>query len=277
MRLVGLKPFLTDGQFKFPTDIYIGSIKIDNQKPNFATGKIAVKPDQEVCFFTVMPLRNQPGFLDKFAVNDLTGLAAIFDSVDSILSRVKKWHRLKDLYFFNPLLKAMPDQDESLDETKMSDQDLPKIDKLSGLRALGLCYPVTGPGILKMLAPHRVQSLWLKRIDNLAPLLAALPDYDNLEELALIHQDLRDSQLQSLTKMPNLKTLKILRSYLTPASSKYFQKMPRLRSLILDHRDWSAGQREAFKKALPDCNVSFERVTETYYWYLLKSYSALED
>jgi serine/threonine protein kinase len=267
--------FMVGGAFHFPTDIFIGSISIDGQTPQLATRAIKCPAQKSAFLYLITATKGCPQLLDKFGPNDLTGLAMVFDNPKEAIDRVRKWPRLKDLYFFNPLLKAMPNVSEPWDEAKINDQDLPAINRFTGLRSLGLCSPVTGQAILDMPLLKKLEGLTLKRINDFQPLFQALPKLDNLKELGLIHQNTTDVQLETIGRMKNLERLTIKRSSLTPDSHKYFKKMQRLKFLCLDRNDWTQVQKDDLKKLMPNCRIIYETVVDPTYWPMVAKPSKL--
>ncbi|MBU6453815.1 MAG: serine/threonine protein kinase [Cyanobacteria bacterium REEB67] len=258
--------FRRDGYFHFLPNVSLGSISIGDKKPVSAKGNIEAPLGVGAFLYLITPTRGFPLFLHKFGPDDLTGLAIVTDSPSVVLKEIRSWHHLSEIDFFNPLLKAMPDATEYWDESKIADSDLPQIDKLNGIKILGLCKPVSGSAILHMTLLNRLEGLNLKEIKDFEPLLQELPKYDNLKELTLIHQETKNEQLEYLSKMKNLEKLTIKRGFLTLNSLSYFQKMPALKYLRLDRNDWNAEEKANFQKGLPKVEVTYEPVAESTYW-----------
>ena len=253
--------------FSFPKNICIGILKIDQQPPMSVWGEKSVSKNCRLGFYTRHPSADFPALLDKFRNDDLNALEAVFHKPEQVVEKVKKWTRLDELLFFNSLMKAPP-QNESHEESPVSDKLLPEIDKLTRLKSLGLCGElVTGTNIAKMSLLRSLHSIKLKGIKNAEPLLKALPHYPNIEEVWLIEQGTDNHQLELLTHMKNLKTLRIRRSALNPDSLAVFARMKNLKHLVLDKNNWSAEEKERFKRQLPDCQ--FEPVIDIHYWLAL--------
>jgi hypothetical protein len=254
--------------FAFPTDIVLGFISFDAAKPVGATGVVPAPAKQRACFYLSWAARHFPYVLNKFGPADLTGLQVACSSSLSVIDIVKKWSNLKELCFFNVLLKAMPGF-EMTDESDIKDSDLPALEQLTGLRSLGLCgTEVTGPAILAMPMLKKLETIKLKRVKNIGPLIEDLPALDNIKEVWLIGEDTTDAQIEVLTNMKNLTTLKIMRSKLTPASFKYFREMSNLKHLTLDKNNWTESEKSKFARGTNGWTCRFEPLMDTTYWPL---------
>jgi serine/threonine protein kinase len=258
------------GAFYFPKDIYLGAIQIDNGPIQFAVGKIVVgeakagERQKDVHFYVNGHTEKDPQLLRGFGPDDLTGLSLKTDYPIKVVEIVRRWHRLKDLCFFNSLIKALPRYEGRYEESLVSDSFLPILNSFEGLRSLGLCgHDVSGGEIVKMSLLKKLRSIKVKSISDVYSLLRALPDFDNIEEVWLLSVDLKDKDLEPLTRMKNLKSLRITRCQLTPASLSYFQRMPKLRKLMLD-RNWTDGEKQRFRRAIHGCE--FEPVFDRRYW-----------
>lgn len=250
--------------FAFPTDMIGGFIKVDNEPIVQAVDLIGCNKDSKVCFYFLHPQRKHTNVIDNFGPNDLTGVEGMFSEPIEVIDKLKTWRRLEEFSFFNSLIKAMPGH-EDWDEGPMNNQTLVYLEQLRGLKSLGVCGPkVSGKFVAKMPLLKRLTTLKVKRISDIDDLLVELPKFPKIKELWLVTQDLKNKQLEMLTKMPNLETLRIRRSRLTPDSLSIFKRMPHLKQLIIDKNAWSAAEKARFKKALPDCQ--FEPVAETTYW-----------
>ncbi len=268
----GAPPPITkvQGAFYFPKDIYLGAIQIDNGPIQFAVGKIVVGEakaggrQKDVHFYVNGHTEKDPQLLKGFGPDDLTGLSLKTDYPMKVVEIVRRWHRLKDLCFFNSLIKALPRYEGRYEESLVSDSFLPVLNSFDGLRSLGLCgHDVSGSAIVNQPLLKKLKSIKVKRISDVYSLLRALPGFDNIEEVWLLSVDLKDKDLEPLTRMKNLKSLRITRCQLTPASLSYFQRMPKLRKLMLD-RNWTDGEKQRFRRAIPGCE--FEPVFDRRYW-----------
>ncbi len=249
--------------FYFPTNFYLCALKIGVGKPFAASGVTPVASGQEICLYLFQPTDNHPQLLDRFGPDDFTGIEMRMREPREAIKRLVKWHRLKDLCFFNSLVKSLPNFEAKFDESPISDSDLPLL-KPFRLRTLGLCgQNVSGAAILKMPMLSKLESLKVKRISGVETLVKALPGYANIKQVWLLSQGTTDANLEPLTRMKNLQSLCIRRSQLTPDSVRYFKKMPALKHLILD-RPWSKEEKAAFKKAIPFCQ--FETVLDRQFW-----------
>ena len=258
-------PNAPDG-FSFPPDITVGIIKIGQHEPVSAYGNMPAEKTDEVHFYTRYASHDYPEILDKFGSKDLTGLDVIFTKPEKVIEKIKDWKRLEDLSFFNSIIKALHNDRE---ESPVTDQQLPMLDKFTHLKSLGLCGPlVSGSAIAKMSLLKSLTAIKLRRIKDIEPLLKALADRDNIKEVWLVAQDTDNKQLELLTKMKNLQTLRIRRSKLSPDSLAIFSRMPALKHLILDRNIWSSKDKERFKKKIRDCQ--FEPLIDTRYWELFK-------
>lgn len=265
--------------FTFPQDLYLGLIKIDDQQPKFAAGDIQVKPGSKVVFYTRYATRHYPDMLEGFGPNDLTGLEMVYhfdvctgpatvdhkrNSVTETLKIVQKWKRLEELSLFNSIVKSVPGHEEH-DESSLYPAALPVIDHMKSLKSLGLCSPlISGDMVARMSILNTLNTIKLKRIKNIEPLLYRLASSNNIKEVWLIGENTDDAQLRILTRMQNLETLHIRWSKLTPNSLGIFQQMKSLKHLVLDKNNWSDEDKSRFKENLPDCQ--FEPVIETRYW-----------
>lgn len=258
------------GAFYFPKHIYLGAIQIDNGPIQFAVGKIVVgeakagERQKDVHFYVNGHTEKDPQLLRGFGPDDLTGLSLKTDYPIKVLEIVRRWHRLKDLCFFNSLIKALPRYEGKYEESLVSDSFLPLLNSFENLRSLGLCgHDVSGGAIVKMPLLKKLKSIKVKRISDVYTLLRALPSFDNIEEVWLLSVDLKDKDLEPLTRMKNLRSLRITRCQLTPASLSYFQHMPMLKKLMLD-RNWTDREKQRFRRTIPGCQ--FESVFDLRYW-----------
>lgn len=193
----------------------------------------------------------------------MTGLEIVTDKPQEVLRRISKWHRLKELSFFNDLVRSGHNHPD-FDQSELTDADLPSIDKLTGLESLGLCgREVTGDQIKKMHLLGTIKTLKLETITGIESLLKDLETRDNIKELWLVQQDLFDNQLAPLLKMKGLASLTIRVSNLTPKSLNYFKQMTALKHLSLDCA-WSPAEKRQFQKDLPLCQ--FEGRVNYDYW-----------
>ncbi len=249
--------------FYFPTSFYLCALKIGDGQPFSASGVIPVAPGQDICLYLFEPTDDYPQLLDRFGPDDFTGIEIKIREPRKAIQRLVKWHRLKDLCFFNSLVKSLPNLEAKFDESSINDSDLPFLKPLK-LQTLGLCGPkVNGAAILKMPMLSQLESLKVKRINGVQTLIKALPKYGNIKEVWLLSQGTTDADLEPLTRMKNLQSLRIRRSQLTPASVRYFKKMPALKHLYLD-RPWGDEEKTEFKKAIPYCQ--FETVLNRQFW-----------
>lgn len=272
------KGYLTAAGFKFPDDIILGAIQIDaankagasfqkSLRPPFANGLIPFNRRQEATYFLGTSLSEYPQVLEGFGEDDLSGINFVAVEPRRVINRISGWRRLKEISFFNPLIKAPPGQEE-YDESPIGNWVLPFVDSMPGITSLGLCSPqTTGEAILGCTILPRLQTLKLKRVSKLETLMQRLPQLPNLKNLWLIDEGTTDADLEFLTGMKNLETLVIRRSKLSPASLKYFQRMKRLKHLLLDC-PWTQSEKNSFVKALPYCQ--FESIYEIEYLRLYR-------
>ncbi len=261
--------FNRDGIFRFSDDFTFGAISIDDRDAVWTKGDIPAPPDKNACLYLFAGVQDAPEILKKFGPNDLTGVAMAFHSPDKVaqaLDEIGQWKRLKDLWFFNPLIKTITEETDDWGESRITDAELPRLGNLPGLSGLGLCYPVSGPAILNMPLLKKLDAIRLRRIKNFEPLLAKLPDFDNLKEVFLMSQETKDDQLNILARMKNLQKLTILRGHLTLASLHTFKEMKALKTLRLDRNDWTAEQKKDFQNNLPNVSVSYEKVIDRQFW-----------
>jgi hypothetical protein len=251
--------------FRFPRDFVTGAIQIGDGQPTMARGFIPAPAGKRVCLYLPRAVADCTQLMDKFGPKDVTALEGVFSRPNAAVNRLAKWKKLKELSFFDSLIKALPNCEE-WDESDLTDADLPAIDKLVGLRSLGLCGPgVTGAAISQMALLNNLEVLKLKRISDPAPLLKVLPHFENIKEIWLVGQNTSDDQLEFLTRMKNVHTVRIRRSRLTPESLETFRKMPSLKHLWLDRNTWSEEDRERFKQAIP--GLRFEKVVDPTFWH----------
>ena len=258
--------FKSNGVFHFPKDFILGHISIDGKPPVNACGDISEGANKSAVFYFLTPNRPYPQLLQKFGPDDLTGVSMVFDQAGTTIDTLAKWHRLEEVDFFNLIIKSNPDSTEDWDESEMADADLSALNRLTSVKALGLCLPVTAGAIKNLALVRRINCLKLKRVNGLETLLKELRYYNNLTELWLVHEDTQDYQLGYLANMKNLKKLVIRRSRLTPKCFLQFSQIPQLRYLRLDRNDWTKEQKDNLKKLMPNCVIEYEPVAETKYW-----------
>lgn len=259
------KPFYVPAKkaFVFPETVIFGAISINGAKPVQAVGTIKKPQNADVTFY--WPFCNHRwGLLNKFKSDDLTGLDGCFLEPDKVVGLVSKWTRLRELSFFNPLIKAMPNYEKHYDESMVTPDVLPLLEKLPHLQVLGLCGALSSDDVLSMPLLHRLKGLRLKRLMHYQDFLPHLVQYPNLQELWLVGSPVTDEQLDNLIAMPNLQRLKILRSKLTPASAAKFKAMKHLKELTIDRNNWTEEQKAYFKSVIPF--VKYEKVVDTDYW-----------
>jgi serine/threonine protein kinase len=251
--------------FQFPEDFYLLVIKIDDSTPIMASAFISLpQKDARVCVYFFASAANRPGILSKFGPADLTGLELVTRKPQEVLGIVRRWSRLDHLSFFNSLIRVPGGMEEAEEESTLTNEVLPQIDKLKDLRSLGLCGPqLTGEAILKMSLITNLDTLKLKRVSNILGLLNALRTKDNIKELWLIDEQTTNDQLLILSQMKHLETLGILRSKLTSDSLVYFKNMPALKHLCLEDQ-WPPDVTARFKKAFPIC--TFQSPYNYQYW-----------
>lgn len=272
------KGYLTAAGFRFPDDIIIGAIDIgaDNKSganfqkslnPPFANGLLPFKRGRDATYYLGTSLNEYPQVLEGFGEEDLTGINFVIVEPRRVINRISGWRRLKEISFFNPLIKAPPGQEE-YDESPVGNWVLPFVDSMPGITSLGLCSPqTTGEAIVASTTLPRLQTLKLKRVSKLEPLMQKLPQLPNLKNLWLIDEGTTDADLGPLIGMKNLETLVIRRSKLSPDSLKYFKQMKHLKHLLLDC-PWTQKEKIAFVKALPLCQ--FESIYEIEYLRLYR-------
>ncbi|MBS1953778.1 MAG: serine/threonine protein kinase [Cyanobacteria bacterium SZAS-4] len=254
--------------FSFPKNMCVGILKIDDQQPKSVVGETPFDRKSKLTFYTRHGSKYAAFMLNKFRDDDLNGLECCFRQPQEVIGIVRNWKRLQNLTFFDPLIKAMPGA-EGHDESSISDEYLPSIDKLKTLTTLGLCGPyITGEAVAKMSLLRSLNTIKLKDIRDVDPLLKVLPQHNNIEEVCLINQGTDNRQLELLARIENLKALTIKRApRLGPDSLPIFQSMKKLKSLTLDRNNWSEKDKQKFKKAFPNCR--FEPVIDIQYWFLL--------
>jgi serine/threonine protein kinase len=260
--------------FYFPSDVYLGGIQFNNGPIQHTSGAMPIPPiasgvgrqEPEVHYYLGALTKDYPEILDRFGPDDLTGIDMKIDDPRSAIERLKKWHKLKDLSFFNAMTKSLPTFEDKIENTLLHNDMLASVDKFQNLRSLGLGgKELSGSAIAKMTLLRRVKTLKIKGIRDANSLIAALPALDNIEELWLMSLKLEDNELEPLTRMKNLKSLRITRSHLSPASLAYFKRMPALSRLRLD-RSWTDAEKLEFAKVIP--GYEFEPVFDPHYWHL---------
>lgn len=266
--------FKKGGVFYFPSDVYLGGIQFNNGPIQHTSGAMPIPPaasgvgsqEPEVHYYLGALTKDYPELLDRFGPDDLTGIDMKIDDPRSAIERLKKWHKLKDLSFFNAMTKSMPQFEDKIENTLLHNDMLASVDKFQNLRSIGLGgKELSGSAIAKMNLLRRVKTLKIKGIRDANSLIAALPALDNIEELWLMSLRLEDNELEPLTRMKNLKSLRITRSHLSPASLDYFKRMPALARLRLD-RSWTDAEKLEFAKVIP--GYEFEPVFDPHFWHL---------
>jgi len=263
--------FKVNGVFYFPHDVYLGGIQFGSEPIQHTAGAMPVPrsssgEEKEVHYYFSVLTKSYPELLDRFGPADLTGIDMKIDHPKEALERLKKWHRLKDLSFFNGMTKSMPTFEDKIENTMLHEDLLPTINTFQNLRSLGLGgKDLRGSAIAKMTLLKRLKTLKIKGIKDANSLIAVLPRFDNIEELWLMSLKLEDRDLEPLTHMKNLKSLRITRSHLSPDSLGYFKRMPSLQHLKLD-RSWPEAKKQEFIAAIP--GYEFEPVFDPYFWHL---------
>ncbi|MBP7578628.1 MAG: hypothetical protein KA794_18090, partial [Candidatus Obscuribacter sp.] len=253
--------------FSFPDDILIGYIKVGDDKPIAAVSMVPASKNDKITIYLHHTERKDPQILENFGKDDITGVECLFVDPMKAIKILRDWTRLEELSFFNSLTKAMPNH-QDWDESDLSNEHLYFIDRLPGLKSLGLCNPkVSGSVVARMTLLDKLTTLKLKRISDVEVLLSQLPRHKKLKELWLVAQNTDNKQLELVSKIKGLETLRIRRSQLKPDSLAIFAKMPSLKHLILDKNGWSEADKARFKKALPDCQ--FEPMVDTTYWDII--------
>lgn len=241
--------------------------KVDDAPPKSILGAVRVAKHGKLTLYTRHASVDFPQLLNTFRVDDLNGLEVVFNDSAEVLKRVRNWKRLENLTFFDSLIKAIPGG-AAHDETPLSDALLPEIDKLKNLTCLGLCNSkVSGAAIAQMSLLRSLKALKLKRVSDIQPLLRALPQHSNIEELWLIDEGTDNKQLEMVAEMPGLQSLTIRRSRLNPDSLPIFLRMKKLKHLTIDRNTWSEQDIAKFKRSIPGCR--FEPVFDIQYWFLL--------
>jgi len=264
------------GPFKFPVNINIGAISIDGRKPIVACGRVNAPPDKSACLYVSWAANHFPQILRKFGPADLTGLEFPTRRPDLLMQEAKDWTRLRELSFFNSLLKAMP-AFEVFDQSNITNDQLPYLERFKTLKSLGLCGPnITGRAILEMPILKRLETIKVKRIKDIQPLIETLPVLHNINEVWLVDQGITDDQVEILSNMTWLTRLRILRSKLTPDSFYYFKQMSGLKQLVLDRNAWSEADKLKFKTELKGCVCTFEPITDSTYWQAVVDDSKVE-
>ena len=262
-------PFKKNGVFQFPDDLNLGAIQIGNKAPVDACGPVAAPPNERACLYLITTSKPFLHLLDKFGPEDLNGIALVFDASDIAIDKLSKWTKLEDVWFFNPLLKALP-ANSDWEESDLDDQYLYKLDQLKNLKSLGLSKPVSGAGIVSRVSLlGRLECLRLKQLYRPEALYSQLPYMKKMKELWLSDMETSDAELDYFVAMPHLERLTIKRSHLTFKSSEYFTRMRHLKYLCLDRNDWSQKQRDQLKKMLPKCQIVFDTVVDSKHWNTL--------
>jgi eukaryotic-like serine/threonine-protein kinase len=254
--------------FLFSPLFSLGGISINGAKPVRAIGFVEAPQGCRACIYLETASGEDPGILDQFGPDDLTGLEFRWDKEIPALERALKWRRLDELSFFNSALKAPPGL-EQLDECALSADLLKQADKFKNLRSLGLCgQNLEAKDILDRPVLKKLKTLKLKSVGEIDKILNALSAYPNIHELWLVHEGTTTKQLEPLTRMKNLDSLTLRFCPLPPGSLTVFQRMKHLKYLSLD-RDWSEAEKRKFKAGLPGCKVVFESVYDHTLWQLL--------
>lgn len=246
-----------------PEDVYLCAIKIGTGEFALAKGYIKLQKGEPLEIAFPHAMENNMRILTYFQPEDLTGLHISTKHLTDLFVSIQSWRKLNTLSLFNPLTKAFP-KFQSWDQTKLFPQELKNIDGFYTVRDLGLCgETLSGQDILSMRSLARLDSIRLKSIADIDPLLKNLSMRSNIKQVWLINENLEDSQLEWLTKMPNLESVRIRRSRLTPHSVKYFKRMKKLKQLWLD-RPWTNAEKKQFVRQIPCCQ--FESVIDDKFW-----------
>ena len=259
--------------FNFPANFIIGALQINHDKPVLAVGFIPVPEGSKVTLILNKYIDQWPEFTKKIGPFDVNGLELRTNHPSRVMQEVAGWKALEELCFFNSWLKAVQDSDinkdkdkdneAGSDESKINDQDLKELDKLSDLKGIGLCgIHVSGGAIVRMRLFKTISSLKLKRIKDVETVINALPERDNIRELWLVAQGTDDRQIEKLTQMKNLESLCIRRGRYSIAAIESFKKMKSLKNLTLD-KAFSAEEKAVLERDLP---YHYEPITDPNYW-----------
>lgn len=254
-----------DGQITlhFPRDFALGYVSIDGAKPVAAVGDVQASKSDSITLYMSMWTKATPELLAQFGPDCLTGLDCVFACPEWSRTYIENQHRLRELCFFNCIMKCLPKQ-EHYGESALIDSDLLWIDKLPHIESLGLCgQMLSKEAIARMHCLKRISTLKLCNIKELPALLPEIAKLDNITELWICNVDLTDEDLKALVPMKNLHTLRIRRSKLTAHSLSTFSAMSGLTHLILD-RPFSPEEKRKFTTELADCQ--FEPVFDISYW-----------
>lgn len=105
------------------------------------------------------------------------------------------------------------------------------------------------------LAPLRdIHDLETVIISTNAPLvLLRLPELPQVTSVGLV--DVEDADLVGLSRFPNLTSLSVTSRHITADSLKHFEPFKHLQTLMLDGANLSNADVEAFKTAMPKCEI----------------------
>lgn len=211
----------------------------------------------------VRALANRPkGDLYKVDVKDITGL------IFNLTLKTDDYKEIKDITGIENLINL---QDLELAANQVSDisnlksltklkwlnllgnqvSDISSLERLTNLYELNLCLnKVSDISALKGLTNLNILNLAINKISD----ISSLKELTNLKNLELGSNNISDiSALKELTSLTNLD---LSNNKISDISA--LKKLTRLNSLNLNGNPISNADKEALKKELPNCNITFE-------------------
>ncbi|CAN5570118.1 hypothetical protein BH11CYA1_BH11CYA1_30590 [soil metagenome] len=228
-------------QFIFPNNDYLGYIRVGDKLPQKATNTLEMPANEKVSLYLQCVCTPFPQICEKFGKDTITGLEIVTFEPAKVIQSLKSWSSLRHLSFFNSLERVA-----GIDCSTLAAEDIPLVDQLTQLKSLGLSgelsmdkpahgQEITGAAILKLNLLHQLNSLQLKEIKDIQPLLKEIANYKNLTDLTLVGLDITDADLNSLIEANNISTLRIYQcKKITPQSAATICKMKGLKCLVVD-------------------------------------------
>jgi serine/threonine protein kinase len=252
--------------FYFPEDMSMGSLTWSGGPMFKARGKVHVPAGKQIIFLAGDPLWDDPDLFSHFRPDDIyrlncnfqaglnwtdrhlkylarymTGLTDLDLSQSSISSAsVITINSLKNLHALR------------VGETKLTGEDLGRIERLSELESLEVNHLKQVPLVLARLkGNHHLRALWADDCGLTDVDMQTIATMSSLRLLSMKQNNIDCSGLKTLSKLPNLMHLDILGAEIGPECIDSFRGFKLLENMHFTEKGWSKADRERLKNVLP--------------------------